>query len=273
MLIECIAKERFHRRELGMNCKNNFHPCIRISSEWRQLNFTFWSVGVSDWYRLRGFPECREWAGWHLRIRNWTINQYTGCSVSFSYRSWCDLSWAGHQNPSRIHCGSSHTHSEQILLRKGAATVCRPCAAGSRYRHQAVCLAWSIVLSGSGDRFQSILPYSRSCKVFHKQTCRGGAHITIMFAFLADNTGIVPSGLLQLDMCTDFFGNNCGVLSQFSCNGRKLRPTLIVIRSLRGKRVFLAIVFSASLLPSSGEDEGALLLIPWGLSLLFPGRQ
>ena len=32
----------------------------------------------------------------------------------------------------------------------------------------------------------------------------GGAHITVVFAFLADNAGIVPSGLLQLDVCTDF---------------------------------------------------------------------
>ena len=71
-----------------------------------------------------------------------------------------------------------------------------------------------------GDRFQSILPYSRSCKVFHKQTCRG-PHITIIFAFLADNAGSVPFGLLQLDVYTGFFGNSCGVFSQFSYNGRK----------------------------------------------------
>ena len=29
------------------------------------------------------------------------------------------------------------------------------------------------------------------------------------------------SSLLQLNVCTDFFGNGCGVFSQFSCNGRK----------------------------------------------------
>ena len=123
------------------------------------------------------------------------------------------------QSPAGIHCGSPHTLSEQILLRKGDSPVYRPYAADSRCRHTAVCLT-GIVLSGSQNRFQSILLYSRSCKAFHKQTCRG-VQITIVFAFLADNAGIVPSILFQLDMYTDFLRNSCGRFSQFSCNGRK----------------------------------------------------
>lgn len=54
---------------------------------------------------------------------------------------------------------------------------------------------------------------------------------------------------------------------------RSLRPTSMVIRSLRVKCVFLAMAFSVSALPSFGEGEGALPLKPRGLSLLFPERQ
>lgn len=54
---------------------------------------------------------------------------------------------------------------------------------------------------------------------------------------------------------------------------RSLRPTSMAIRSLRVKCEFLAMVFSVSVLPSFGEDEGAPPLKPRGLSLLFPGRQ
>ena len=49
----------------------------------------------------------------------------------------------------------------------------------------------------------------------------GTAQITVMLAILADNTRVVSAGLLQSDVGTDFFGNGCRILSQFSCDGRK----------------------------------------------------
>lgn len=47
------------------------------------------------------------------------------------------------------------------------------------------------------------------------------AQITVVLAILSDNTGVVSSGLLQLDVGTDFFGNGCRIFSQFSCDGGK----------------------------------------------------
>ena len=135
-------------------------------------------------------------------------------------RSIAQAQLASQQNPVGIRSGSSHTLFGQILLRKSVAPICRPCATDIRCRHTAACSAWSIVSSRSRDRFQSILPNSRSCKTFRKQTCRR-THITIVFAILTDNARIAPSGLPQRNVGTDFFENGCGIFSQISRNDRK----------------------------------------------------
>lgn len=41
----------------------------------------------------------------------------------------------------------------------------------------------------------------------------GIAQIAVMLAISADHARIVPSGLFQFDVCTDFLGNGCGIFS------------------------------------------------------------
>ena len=87
----------------------------------------------------------------------------------------------------------------------------------------------------------------------------GEEDVTIVFAFLTDNAGIVPAcfslmyARTSLEMVVGSFPNSAAMAEKLFCF---LRPTSIVIRSLRVRCVFLAIVFSVSLLPPSGEDEG-----------------
>ena len=47
------------------------------------------------------------------------------------------------------------------------------------------------------------------------------AQIAEVLAILADNTGVVSSGLRQSDVGTNFFGNGCRIFSQLSCDSGK----------------------------------------------------
>ena len=60
-------------------------------------------------------------------------------------------------------------------------------------------------------------------------------------------------------MVVGSFRSSAAMAEKLFCS---LRPTSMAIRSLRVKCVFLAMVFSVSLLPPFGEDEGALPLKP-----------
>ena len=48
---------------------------------------------------------------------------------------------------------------------------------------------------------------------FSVRKLAGTAHIAVVLAILAYDTGIVTSGLLQLDVRTDLFGNGGGIFA------------------------------------------------------------
>ena len=101
--------------------------------------------------------------------------------------------------------------SERILLRKDDAPIYSLCAADSRYKHRAVCLVWSIATAESQGMPQSTWSDSKSDKTFSVGELAGVAQIAVVLAILADNARIVSSGLFELDVGADLFGNGCRV--------------------------------------------------------------